>query len=88
MNGYGYENYKGVILEGTFKDYNLNGFGSKKCDEYSYEGQFHEGKRHEWGVCREDDIEYEAIWQNDDLVSKINYSLFINKMKQERFELG
>ena len=63
MNGYGYSNEKGIIREGMFEDDILNGYGTFKCDEFSYEGQLQKGKRHGWGVCIEGDQEYEAIWE-------------------------
>ena len=83
MIGYGYSNEKGNIREGMFEDGILNGYGTFKCDGFSYEGQLQKGKRHGWGVCREGDQEYEATWatwKEDELVSKTNNSSIILKM--------
>ena len=53
---------EGVILEGIFKDANLNGYGTKNCEQYSYEGLFQSHLRHGYCVCKENDQEYVGFW--------------------------
>ena len=66
----------------------MNGYGTKKDKNSSYEGDFKEGMRHGTGIIKKKKNIYRGIWENDELKTKIPNSKFIEQLKELREEYG